>query len=187
MRIGLFGGSFDPFHLGHFLIARTAVESFGLQKVIFLPCAQSPLKKNRPVASDQARVGMLKQGLRGQAWAEVSDWEIRRGGVSYTVDTVNAMARKFPGRDLIWIMGSDQWRLLPAWKDPKELGRKLRFLVFPRPQRPRARRGFCMREIPLRLDISATEIRKRIRKAKTIEGLVLPPVEALIRRQRWYR
>ena len=187
MRIGLFGGSFDPFHLGHFLVARTAVESFGLKKVLFLPCAQSPLKKKRPVAPDTARVKMLKQGLKDHPWAEVSDWEIRQGGVSYTVETARAMGRQFPGRTLFWIMGSDQWRLLPAWKDPQELGRRLRFLVFPRPERPRVRRGFRMKEIPLRLDISATEIRERIRKEKTIEGLVLPSVEALIRGQSWYR
>ena len=187
MRIGLFGGSFDPFHLGHFLIAREAWESFGLAKVLFLPCSQSPLKKIRPVATDQARLAMLKQGLKGQRWAEVFDWEIRRGGASYTVDTVHAVAERFPGASMNWIMGSDQWDLLPAWKNPRELARRLRFLVFPRPKGPRSRRGFRMREIPMRIDISATQIRDRIRQKLSIEGLVLPAVETLIRRRGWYR
>lgn len=187
MRIGLFGGSFDPFHLGHFLVAREAWESFGLAKVLFLPCAQSPLKRNRPVATDQARLAMLRQGLKGQRWAEVFDWEIRQGGVSYTVDTVQAVAERYPGASMDWIMGSDQWDLLPDWKNPQELARRLRFLVFPRPQRPRSRRGFRMREIPMRVDISATQIRHRIRKKLPIDGLVLPAVGHLIRRRGWYR
>ena len=187
MRIGLFGGSFDPFHLGHFLIARTACEVFRLRRVVFVPCAHSPLKKVRPVAGDRARLAMLQQGLKGQDWAEVSRWEILQGGVSYTVDTLRAMEKRHPGASFFWIMGSDQWDLLPSWKEPGELRRKLRFLVFPRPQRPRTRRGFRMREIPLRLDISATEVRRRIRKNLPITGLVPPAVETLIRKHRWYR
>jgi len=187
LRVGLFGGSFDPFHLGHFLIARSALERFGLQRVVFLPCAHSPLKKIRPVASDRARLAMLRKGLQGQRWAEVSDWETRQGGVSYTVDTVRAWQKKHPRASLHWIMGSDQWRLLPSWKEPQELRKKLKFLVFPRPESPRARRGFQMREIPLRLDISATEIRHRIQRKLPLAGLVLPSVERLIQNNRWYR
>ena len=187
MRIGLFGGSFDPFHLGHFLIARAAREMFRLRKVVFLPCAHSPLKKIRPVAGDRARLAMLRQGLKGQAWAVVSDWEIKKGGISYTVDTLRAMQKHHPRASFFWIMGSDQWDLLPSWKEPHELRRKLQFLVFPRPQSPRPRGGFRMREIPLRLDISATEVRRRIQRQLPITGLVSPAVETLIRKHRWYR
>lgn len=187
LRIGLFGGSFDPFHLGHFLIARTSREIFRLHKVVFLPCAHSPLKKVRPVAGDRARLAMLRQGLKEQGWAEVSNWEIQRGGVSYTVDTLQAMQKRHPGASFFWIMGSDQWDLLPSWKEPQALRKKLRFLVFPRPQIPRSRRGFRMRKIPMRLDISATEVRRRIRENLPITGMVLPTVETLIRKNRWYR
>ena len=187
MRIGLFGGSFDPFHLGHFLIARTAREMFRLGKVVFLPCAHSPLKKIRPVAGDRARLAMLRQGLNGQGWAVVSDWEIKKGGISYTVDTLRAMQKHHSRASFFWIMGSDQWDLLPSWKEPHELRRKLQFLVFPRPQSPRPRGGFRMREIPLRLDISATEVRRRIQRQLPITGLVPPAVETLIRKHRWYR
>ena len=139
------------------------------------------------MAGDRARLAMLQQGLKGQGWAEVSSWEILQGGVSYTVDTLRAMEKRHPGASFFWIMGSDQWDLLPSWKEPGELRRKLRFLVFLRPQRPRTRRGFRMREIPLRLDISATEVRRRIRKNFPITGLVPPAVETLIRKHRWYR
>ena len=187
MRIGLFGGSFDPFHLGHFLIARTAQERFALHKVVFLPCAHSPLKRVRPKAGDKARLAMLRKGLRGQGWAEVSDLEIREGGISYTVDTVREWIQRSPRQSLFWIMGSDQWGLLPTWKEPSELRKKLHFLVFPRPARPRPRNGFVMSEIPLRLDISATEIRRRIKKNLPLEGLLLPEVGLMIRKNRWYR
>ena len=138
------------------------------------------------MAGDRARLTMLRQGLKGQGWAEISNWEVQRGGISYTIDTVRAMRQRQPRASYFWIMGSDQWACLPTWKEPQELRKKLRFLVFPRPQRPRARRGFRMQEIPLRLDISATEVRQRIQKKLPISGLVLPTVEALIRKQRWY-
>lgn len=129
---------------------------------------------------------MLREGLRGQGWAEVSDWEIRQGGVSYTIDTVRAWGRRIPCPRLFWIMGSDQWDLLPTWKEPRELQKKLQFLVFPRPERPLRRKGFAMREIPLRIDISATEIRRRIRKKQSLDGLLLPGVQSLVRKNRWY-
>jgi nicotinate-nucleotide adenylyltransferase len=187
LRLGLFGGSFDPFHLGHFLISRTALENFRLQKVVFLPCAHSPLKKANPVAGDTARMSMLQQGLKGQSWAEVSDWEIRQGGVSFTVDTARAWAQRYPKAAIYWIMGSDQWEALDSWKEPRELGRLLHFLVFPRPKNPTPRRGFRMSEIPLRLDISATVIRSRLKRGLSVEGLVLPGVEKTIRRSRLYR
>jgi len=187
LRIGLFGGSFDPFHLGHFLIARTARELFRLRKVVFLPCAHSPLKKGRPVAGDQARLAMLRQGLKGQGWAVVSDWEIKKGGVSYTVDTLRAMQKRHPQSSFFWIMGSDQWELLPSWKEPHELRRNLAFLVFSRPQSLRSRRGFRMKQIPLRFDVSATEVRRRIQQQLSITGLVPPAVETLIHKHRWYR
>jgi len=139
------------------------------------------------VAGDLARIKMLRAGLRGQGWAEVSDWEVRRGGVSYTIDTILAWKEREPDCSLFWIMGSDQWAQLPSWKNPQELRRRARFLVFPRPERPRKRAGFSMKEIPFRIDLSATEIRQRIMRRQEIRGMVLPPVEILIRRNGWYR
>lgn len=139
------------------------------------------------MAADSARLSMLRSGLRGQLWAKISNWEIRREKISYTVDTLRAWVRRYPQAVFFWIMGSDQWEALPSWKDPQELRRWLRFLVFPRPEKPRPRRGFWMREIPLRIDISATEIRVRLGKKLPIQGFVLPAVEKAIRRKRWYR
>ena len=139
------------------------------------------------MAGDQARLRMLRRGLRGNAWAKVSEWEIRRKKISYTVDTVKTWVRRYPRAVFFWIMGSDQWEALSSWKEPQELRKMLRFLVFPRPENPRPRQGFWMREIPVRIDISATEVRTRLLQKLSIQGLVLPAVEQSIRHQRWYR
>lgn len=130
---------------------------------------------------------MLRAGLRGQAWARVWEGEIRKRGISYTVDTVREWSKRFSAGTLYWILGSDQWKLLPSWKNPDELRKHLHFLVFPRPDRPRPRRGFRMSEILSRYDISATEIRHRLRQALPIDGMVAPGVEKLIRQKGWYR
>lgn len=168
-------------------MARTAREKFKLQQVVFIPCAHSPLKRVRPVAGDSARVAMLRGGLRGLPWAKVWDGEIRQRGISYSVDTVGKLRRSFPGSTFFWLLGSDQWDLLPSWKDPDKLRRQLHFLVFPRPRSPRRRAGFRMSEIPLRLDISATDIRQRLQKNLPVTGMVLPAVEKLLLRKGWYR
>ena len=186
-RTALFGGSFDPFHLGHFLIGRFAWESLRLDEVIYLPCAQSPLKKFQPVASATDRLRWLKQGLRGQRWAKVSNWEISRSGVSYSIDTAAHWKRKAPSAKLFWIMGSDQWSVLPDWKDFRKLARWVHFLVFPRPEKPKAKRGISMSVLPCRFDVSSTEIRQRVQRHLSIRGLVSADIEDSIMKNRYYQ
>jgi nicotinate-nucleotide adenylyltransferase len=183
----LFGGSFDPFHLGHFLIGRTAWESLRLDKVVYLPCAHSPLKSFQPKASPKERLSWLKKGLLGQKWAQASDWEIKRTGVSYSVDTAAYWKMQVPNGDLFWIMGSDQWRVLPQWKDFRRLARWVHFLVFPRPETPKPRRGIHMTILPVRFDVSSTEIRQRVIRGLSIRGLVLEGLEKSISESRSYR
>jgi len=186
-RIALFGGSFDPFHLGHFLIGRLAWENFRLDEVIYLPCAQSPLKKYQPVAPAADRLRWLKQSLVGQRWAKVSNWEIGRSGVSYSIDTAAQWKKKMPSAKLFWIMGSDQWRALPDWKDFRKLARWVHFLVFPRPEKPKARSGISMSVLHCRFDVSSTEIRQRVQRRLSIRGLVLADSEDSIQRSRYYQ
>jgi nicotinate-nucleotide adenylyltransferase len=183
----LFGGSFDPFHLGHFLIGRTAWESLRLDKVVYLPCAHSPLKSFQPKASPKERLNWLKKGILGEKWAQVSDWEIKRTGVSYSVDTAAYWKMQVPNGDLFWIMGSDQWRVLPQWKDFRRLARWVHFLVFPRPETPKPRRGIHMTILPVRFDVSSTEIRQRVIRGLSIRGLVLEGLEKSISESRSYR
>jgi nicotinate-nucleotide adenylyltransferase len=158
-----------------------------LDKVVYLPCAQSPLKSLKPKASAKERLIWLKKGLLGQKWAQVSDWEIKHSGVSYTVDTAAYWKKKIPQGTLFWIMGSDQWSVLPQWKDFRRLARWVHFLVFPRPETPKPRRGFRMTILPVRFDISSTEIRQRVMRGLSIRGLVLEDLEKSISESRSYQ
>ena len=186
-RIGLFGGSFDPFHLGHFLIGRLAYESLRLHHIVYLPCAQSPLKKVQPLATASARIGWLRQGLSSESWARVSSWEIDRKGPSFSVDTAACWRKKFPEAALFWIMGSDQWKVLPQWKDFQKLARWVHFLVFPRPETPKARRGVSMSILSCRLDLSSTEIRARVKRRLSIRGMVPAEIMRSVNQSRSYR
>jgi nicotinate-nucleotide adenylyltransferase len=186
-KIALFGGSFDPFHLGHFLVARMAWECFSLNQVVFLPCAQSPLKSFQPLAPDAKRLDWLKSGLKGQGWAKVSPWEIDRRGISYSVETARHWKIKNPHAGLYWILGSDQWGQLPRWKNFSDLARLVHFLVFPRSEIPLKKPGVKMSVIPARFDISSTEIRMRLKKGLSIKGLVPCELEGQLKRSRFYR
>lgn len=183
----MFGGSFDPFHLGHFLIARAAKENFRLDEVVYLPCAHSPLKKSQPIASSVERLRWLKKGLAGEKWAKVSSWEIARLGTSYSIDTASHWRKHNPNAKLFWIMGSDQWKVLPQWKEFKKLARWVHFLVFPRPIPPKSRNGIRMSLLPVRFDLSSTEIRHRLKQGLSIRGMVLPQLEKVVQESRSYR
>ena len=113
MRIGLFGGSFDPIHVGHLWIAEAARETLALDQVRWIPTATSPLKPGGAVASDQDRVQMLKLALAENPYYELDEREIQRGGVSYTVDTVTALIGEMPEAQFFMIIGSDSLASLP--------------------------------------------------------------------------
>ena len=108
MKIGLFGGSFDPVHLGHLLAARAAREEAGLDRLFFIPAAQSPFKPDAQPAPASERLRLLRLALAGDTTAEVDDQEIRRGGPSYTIDTVRNYAANYPGAELFYLIGADQ-------------------------------------------------------------------------------
>jgi nicotinate-nucleotide adenylyltransferase len=164
-----------------------ACEQFSLDQVVFIPCAQSPLKSFQPLAPDAARLGWLKSGLKGQSWAKVSPWEIDRRGVSYSVETARHWKICNPGAGLYWILGSDQWQQLPRWKNFSDLARWVHFLVFPRPRIPHKKTGVRMSVIPARFDISSTEIRMRLKKRLSIKGLVPAELEGQLKRSRFYQ
>jgi nicotinate-nucleotide adenylyltransferase len=168
-------------------VARTAWERFFLNRVIFLPCAQSPLKSFQPLAPDSKRLDWLKTGLKGQGWAKVSSWEIDRSGISYSVETARHWKMKNPQAGLYWILGSDQWQQLPRWKNFSDLARLVHFLVFPRPEIPHKKPGVRMSVIPARFDISSTEIRMRLKKGLSIKGLVPTELDRQLRRSRFYQ
>ncbi|MGF1678770.1 MAG: nicotinate (nicotinamide) nucleotide adenylyltransferase [Candidatus Methylacidiphilales bacterium] len=186
-KIGLFGGTFDPPHVGHFLIARAAMEELSLSRVLFIPCRQSPLKVECEPATADDRLGMLSAVLRTEPWAEVSEVELQRKGVSYSIDTVDYFKATQSPAQFFWIMGSDQWELLDQWKHTDRLQQEVEFIVYPRPNPPQSRSGVKMHFVDLRMDLSSSSIRMRVASGLPIRHAVPPEVESWILTKGLYR
>jgi len=189
MKLGLFGGSFDPVHLGHLLVAQAAREEAGLDRVYFIPAAQSPFKPGSAPAPAAQRLRLLRLALAAASHTEIDDQEIRRGGISYSVDTVRGYAEKFPGATLFYLIGADQTSQLHLWREAAELARLTEFLIVPRPGEPapalpRDFRGRALRGWPL--GVSSSEIRGRVKAGASITHLVPAAVEEAIRNNRLY-
>jgi len=189
MKLGLFGGSFDPVHLGHLLVAQAAIEELGLDRLFFIPAAQSPFKPDSRPAPAAARLQLLRLALAGKVNCEIDEQEIRRGGVSYTVDTLRDYAKKFPGAELFYLIGADHVSKLNEWREPNELAKLAEFVVIPRPGEPIVKfsppfRGRILKGFPL--EISSSQIRTRLNAGLPIEPLVPPAVAEAIRNNRLY-
>jgi nicotinate-nucleotide adenylyltransferase len=189
VRIGLYGGSFDPVHLGHLLVAQAAQEEAQLDKVVFVPAAQSPFKPDRKVSADNLRAQMLRLALAGKAYCEVDLQELQRGGVSYTIDTVRDYSARFPGAPLFYIIGADHVPLLPKWRDATELGHLVQFLVIPRPGQmqlgsPEGFRAQYLKGFPIAL--SASQLRERVKNGLPVDLFVGSAVAEAIRHNALY-
>jgi nicotinate (nicotinamide) nucleotide adenylyltransferase len=142
-RIALFGGTFDPVHLGHVHIARAARETAELDEVRFLPCRISPHKLGQVSAPAEDRLAMLRLATESLPWALVDDFELHSPEPSYSYVTAEALTRRLPDVEWFWIMGTDQWEALPRWKHPERLAACVTFLVLSRaPVIPRRRPPF---------------------------------------------
>jgi nicotinate-nucleotide adenylyltransferase len=188
-HLGLFGGSFDPVHLGHLLVAQAAREELGLERLFFIPAAQSPFKPDQKPTPAEERLRLLRLALAGRAWAEIDEQEIERGGVSYTIDTARDYAARFPGARLCYLIGADHVEQLPKWRLAEELARLLEFIVIPRPgQRPASFpppfRGRMLEGFPV--GISSSQLRARVKAGLTIDDLVPGAVAEAIRNNRLY-
>lgn len=186
-RVGIFGGLFDPPHIGHLIIAQAIRDEFRLHRVIFVPSGNPPHK--RAHAPYAARYHMTELAIRGNPQFAVSDIEKHMSGTTYTVDVIAALRASIPGR-LFLIIGSDQWEEIDTWKRPHELFKLCRVIVAPRPghasetcrQRyPEIR----ISKTPL-LDISSTMVRKKIRRHHSIRYCVTPDVSNYIKRKKLY-
>jgi nicotinate-nucleotide adenylyltransferase len=193
MKIGIFGGTFNPPHYGHLIVAEFIREEVGLDKIIFIPCSIPPHKQNNEylsqIASPEHRFEMVKLAIIGNKFFEVSDIEINRSGVSYTIDTVNYFVSNFPEEKFYLLIGADQFAEFHTWRKPDEIVQKVNLIVFNRP-------GFVIPKtefskfatfitIP-NIEISASTIRKRIRHGKSIKYLVPPAVEEYILANKLY-
>jgi nicotinate-nucleotide adenylyltransferase len=192
LKIGLLGGSFDPVHFGHLLAAQDAYEQYSLNRLIFVPAAQAPLKPQEMQSSPEDRLIMLRAAIEWDRRFEISDYELKKGGVSYTVDSVHYFHAQFPNDRLFWIIGGDQLPFLSQWKDIHELASKIEFIFLERPRRPPKPAP----DVPgLRLhrcdghliEISSSELRERARHGLSLHYFCPQKVIAHIEAHRLYR
>src|ERR1035441_4563048 len=188
-RIGLFGGSFDPVHLGHLLVAHAAREELDLARLFFIPAAQSPFKPESQPTPGPERLRLLRLALAGKTWCEIDEQELRRGGVSYTIDTVRDYASRFPEAQIFYLIGADHLPQLPKWRAAQDLARLVEFVVIPRPGQtetpfPAPFRGRWLAGVPL--GVSSSQIRARIKAGLPIDHLVPETVAEAMRNNRLY-
>jgi nicotinate-nucleotide adenylyltransferase len=188
-RIGLFGGSFDPVHLGHLLVAQAAREELDLERLFLIPAAQSPFKPDTRPTPAPERLRLLRLALAGKTWCEIDEQEIRRGGVSYTIDTARDYASRFPDAQLCYLIGADHLPQLPKWRAAEELARLVEFVVIPRPGQaetpfPAPFRGRWLTGFPL--GVSSSQIRARVKAGLPIRHLVPDAVADAICNNRLY-
>jgi nicotinate-nucleotide adenylyltransferase len=174
-KLGIFGGSFDPVHLGHLLVAQAAIEELGLDRLFFIPAAQSPFKPGNQPAPAAVRLQLLRLALAGKTNCEIDAQEIQRGGISYTVDTLRAYAQRYSGVELFYLVGADNVPKLNEWRAPAELARLAEFVAIPRPGGappifPPPFRGRLLRGFPFA--VSSSEIRARVQAGLPVENLV---------------
>ena len=169
MRIGIFGGSFDPVHKGHLKLAQAALEELNLDQVIFVPCRQNPLKvgngRDRSLHhSSEARVRFLKLAVKkASPRFSVSLCELRRGGLSYTVDTLSYFKKRYPKDTLYFLSGADTIKQLPRWKSFRRIQKLARFVVLSRPGHRLSEAPQGVLTLPFdAVKISSTEVRDRL-------------------------
>ena len=189
-RIALFGGSFDPVHRGHLLVAQAAWEELALSRLFFIPAAQSPFKPDRHPTLPHLRLRLLRLALAGQTRWEIDEQEINRGGISYSIDTVRDYTKRFPQAQLFYLIGADHIPQLPKWRAAEELAKLVEFVIIPRPGEAPALLQPPFRQRTLAgfpLALSSSQIRERIKAGKAIDLLVPAAVAEAIQNEGLYR
>ena len=197
LKIGLFGGTFDPVHNGHLAVAETVHARLDLQKVLFIPAGQPWLKGGREITPAEHRLKMVKLAITGKAYFDVSSIEIERPGATYTVDTLTALLKNMGDVEIYVIIGSDSLEAFPRWKEPARL-LKLGYLVtVPRPGYDLPDLPAMYRQVPglkerlitldkPEIDISASDIRRRVKENLPFEDLVPVQVADYIKKLKLY-
>lgn len=196
MRLGIFGGSFDPPHVGHLLAAVDAYESLALDKLYFVPAATQPLKVGMSAAAAHQRLAMVTLLVGADPRFGVDAVEIDRAGLSYTVDTLETFAQRFPQAERFFLIGEDAMAAFGAWRNPEQILKLAKLAILRRqgglgnvstvdsePSLPSGTIALATRLV----DVSSTEIRDRVRSGKSIRGFVPESVAAFIETERLYR
>lgn len=197
MKIGIFGGTFDPPHNGHLALAEAARDELGLNKVLWVPAADPPHKRDRTISPAADRLALVRAAIAGRPGFEVSRVDLDRPGPHWSADTVALLARRYPGDELVFVMGGDSLRDLPTWGRPQEIVDCCTLAVLRRPgdqvDLPRleavlpgiTRKVRFIDEPPMRH--SAQAIRERVRNGQPLEGLVPARVARVIAQRGLYR
>jgi nicotinate-nucleotide adenylyltransferase len=186
-HIAIFGGTFDPVHLGHTDMAARARAEFDLSEVRFMPCRISPHKTDTVPTPAAARLAMLRLATGKLPWAVVDDFETRREGPSYSWQTAEAMRESFPNARLFWLLGGDQWDSLPRWNQPERLAACVEFIVSARGAPPTRRAGYRMHSLAGDHPASATAIRAAIAAGTTRHPWLDPAVAEWIATHQLYQ
>lgn len=176
MKLGIFGGTFDPLHVGHLIVADDAAFALALDRVLFVPSGAHPLKGGSVEASARERARMIREAIAGLERFVLDERELKRDGSSYTIDTVNELAQENPGAELYVLVGSDILKELHRWHRAKELAERARIIVMSRadvsaPDEPEVDIEYTRVEVA-HIGISSTEIRERVRRGRPYRYLV---------------
>jgi len=188
MKIGILGGTFNPIHIGHLILAEEAREKLALDKVVFVPANLPPHKDSSDIAPASSRYSMIKDAIKSNRYFSVSDLEIKRDGRSYTIDTVKNFKNIYPKDELYFIIGSDLLKYLDEWKDLAEITKIVKFIAATRPGYALERIPTYISTLPIRaVDISGFEIRQAIKDNKSFRYLVPDAVFKYINKKRLYK
>ena len=182
MRIGILGGTFNPVHIGHLILAEYVRDCLRLDKIIFIPCNRPPHKLNNDLLEAKVRLGLLKRTLKVRKDFAVSDIEVRRRGLSYTVDTLAALKKKYPKDRLFLIIGSDLVKSFSSWKEPQRIKRLAKVVVVLR-QRVKRKKGLIYVAMPI-IEVSSSLVRRRIKENRSVRYLVSEEVRTYLKKNR---
>lgn len=189
-RTGLFGGSFNPIHLGHLALADYLCEQGELDEVWFLVSPHNPLKEERDLLDDHLRLEMVRLAIDGHPRFHASDFEFHLPRPSYMVHTLDALKTHYPEREFTLLIGSDNWQLFPRWYEHERLLRENRLLIYPRPgyevHPADLPANVRLVQAPL-LDISSTQIREALQQGRDTRHLLPKQVEEYIREHQLYK
>jgi nicotinate-nucleotide adenylyltransferase len=183
-KIGIFGGSFDPIHHGHLILARHALETFALDQMLFVPAAQSPHKPRSIPAEPAARWEMMEAAIAGEPGFAASRLELDRPAPSYSIDTIEHLRAENSDVQFFFLIGEDNLAKLPTWHRFEDLARLVQFVVLDRTGQAAASAYPMIRRL---IDISATTIRKRVASGRSVRYLVPEAVEQIIFRSKLYQ
>lgn len=196
MRLGVLGGTFDPPHYGHLMLAEVACDQLALERVLWVPAADPPHKQGQIIEPAEHRIAMLQLAIETNEAFALSRADVDRPGPHYTVDLLALLAGEYPGAELFFLMGGDSLRDLPTWRDPQLIIERCQLVVMPRPQQvidmaaleksiPGISQRVTIIDSPM-VDLAASQIVRRVQQGRSIRYLTTPAVIDYINRHKLY-